>query len=213
MCWDVKVFDNNLAGTNAADLEFDYASPSGAATRIPFGKGCFAPRQSASFQGDLELAWSSVSPVGYTLRAGCSAGPMGGALALLLLSLGAAGPLPVSPTSCDLYLDPSRMVACAPMTLDHLGNLSQAAVGPLAFLPAHPSLSGVEIYGQWTALTPSGFSYLFYSSNAIRTQIPWQWGSGQGPGVSTVYAAGAGAHTAATGTLLLQQGLVMNFGT
>ena len=207
----MKVWGNYLATSMASDTWFDATSTRISSPRLGFGQGCFAPRQTVSFQGDLELTWSAAAtPRGFLLHGGCQAGPMGLANAFVLVgSRLFPAPIQMGDPRCLLYLDPSSLLIFGPQPLDHLGNATWPAASPIAFVPADPAFTGIHLYGQWAAISNDWWDMTVYMSNGVKLQVPQAWPAGQGPAVTTVYAQGAAALTATTGTVQRNYGLII----
>ena len=184
------------------------------APRISFGRGCFAPRQSMSFLGDVELTWSSNSPKGFRIHGSCKSGPMGGSQAFMMLSTGKlARPLPLGKPGCNLFLDLARLLVFGPVTLDYKGDYVWDKNSPAGIIPEDPSLSGLYLYGQWAAVDNDWWKPGIYLSNAVKIQLPYFWQNGRRPDITTIYARGANAHSATSGTLLKNRGLVLLLGS
>jgi len=184
------------------------------APRVPFGNGCFAPRQTLSFHGDINLTWSSSNPKGFKVHGWCKSGPMGGSFVFLAISLGRLKkPFQIGANGCNLFLDPKDIFIFGPKNLDYVGNFTWSAANPACFIPFSPNISGTYLYGQWIGVENVWWNPPVYLSNAVKIQLPYFWSNGNGPNITTVYAQGTNAHKTLTGTLLKNYGFVLFLST
>ena len=211
LCWEAVVYDSNIFASNGTPLMFDVASKSRLAPRVSFAQGCFAQRQTQSFNGDMELVHGTSGPNNYfNILGQVQNGPMSKSWVIALISLTkmntayqVGGPL------SKFWLDPTLMVALAPTTMDHLGNYQWTATTPLGQIPDNAIMAGSTIYGQYAAISSDWMDPNIYMTNGVELQLPLYWNANGGPAVTTISAKGTSAKT---GTIKQHYGLVISVG-
>ncbi len=177
LCWEVKVFDNNLRSAPwDPAIYFDAAGARPEAQTRTFGKGSFAPGGTMPMESEFSVSWSYPPASVWTFEGRLKNGPPGGYGFLLFASRAAFQGIPLPGGEGLLYVDPLRLLAfLGPWKLGPFGTLyvSRISSPALPALPAYPNLYGTRIYGQFICV-PKAYPVLLGSSARV-VQLPRKW--------------------------------------
>ncbi len=211
LCWDIKVYDNDLYAKGNPYIYLDACYLSSYSTAyMDYGKGsdCGNPR----YRYYAYFYDSQSTTVGHRIYGSCYYGPaFGKAFAVIGLDKAPGGGLPIGPDA-KLYIHPGRILAVkGPYNLNYYGYTYISSSNPILTIPGNPQVLGMKLYCQFVALD-SGYKNI-YSTHGRIMQLPlWSTTTGKTLSVSYVYRTGSSALTSPTGYKRTNSGVITQFG-
>ncbi len=210
LCWDIKVYDNDLYAKGNPYIYLDSAYLSSYSTAyMDYGSGSDAGNPRYKYYCYL---YDSLSvSVGHRIYGSCYYGPpFGKAFAVIGLDKAPGGGLPIGPLA-KLYIHPGKILTVAgPFDLNYYGYKYVSSSTPFLTIPNLPAYLGFKLYGQFVALDKSYTK--IYSTNGRVIQLPlWSSTSGKTLGMGYVYKTGSAAFTSTTGYRGVNSGIIVQF--
>ncbi len=198
VCWDLKVYDNDLYAKHNPSIFLDATYLSTYSTAyMEYGKGSDTGHPRYRFYAYIYDSFSST--LGHRIYGSCYYGPaFGKAFAVVGTAPAPGGGLPVGPEA-KLYIHPGQIVSVTgPYAMNYYGNAYVSSSTPFLTIPNSPQFLGAKVYAQFFALD-SSLAHV-YSTNARVLQLPlWSSISGKTLGAGYVYKTGSAAFTSSTG--------------
>jgi len=206
LCWEIKVYDNDLYLKHSNVIDLDWAVLSSSAySYMDYGKGSDAGN--LMYRYYCAIHYSFIPALGPRIYGDCYSGPaFGKAFAVIGLDKAPGGGISIGPLA-KLYIHPGRILAVTgPYNLNYFGGLHV----PLLDIPNLPAYLGAKIYGQFIALD-SGFKNI-YGTNGRIIQLPlWSSTAGKNLGMGYVYMHGPQAFISSSGSRGVNTGVVVQF--
>ena len=210
LCWDIKVYDNDLYSKNNPYIYLDSAYFSTYSTAyMDYGQGSNAGHPRYKYYCYLYDSLST--SIGHRIYGSCYYGPaFGKAFAVIGLDKAPGGGLPIGPLA-KLYIHPGRILTVAgPYNLNYYGYVYVSSSKPFFTIPNQPAYLGAKLYGQFIALDSSYKN--IYGTNGRVIQLPlWSSTSGKTMGMGYVYRTGSSAFTSTTGYRGTNSGVIVQF--
>jgi len=211
LCWEIKVYANDLYLKKSYFIYLDWALlSSSACSYMDYGKGSDAGNPLYRYKGIIK--YNDFNPsLGHRIFGSCYWGPaFGKAFAVIGLDKAPGGGLPIGPLA-KLYIHPARILTVAgPYDLNYFGGISVPPSKPFLTIPNLPAYQGAKIYGQFIALD-SGFKNI-YGTNGRVIQLPlWSSTAGKTLGMGYVYMNGPWAFLSSSGRRGVNTGVIVQF--